>query len=231
MIDVLPTTWDIQSRPLSNWLSAGDLPNAPEDPPPEMLATALGELDDHLFALGLAMVTRVYERAAQLLGLRREEVFLLGLTDLSDALQGRDLAPMLLQQKKVYAQTPRHVPQALFEGTPLALPNQRYLQGMGIGPVASGIVAQRQSLEDVLERPIGPGQVLVLPALTAQAAVVLHRQGILAVCCEYGGWMSHAAIMARELGLSALVGCRGCCSLADGMEVVVDTVRGQLTVH
>ena len=32
--------------------------------------------------------------------------------------------------------------------------------------------------------------------------MVLRALGVRAVCCEYGGAMSHAALMARELGLT-----------------------------
>jgi hypothetical protein len=39
--------------------------------------------------------------------------------------------------------------------------------------------------------------------------------------------------MARELGLSALIGCRGCTSIPSGSEVRIDTTRGvlELLVH
>lgn len=102
---------------------------------------------------------------------------------------------------------------------------------MGLGPALDGKLAVRKSLVDTLENPPPPGTILALPCLTAQAAVVLHTQGIRAVCCEYGGWMSHAAIMARELGLSALIGCQGCTELADGTPVRMDTTRGRLVVE
>jgi phosphotransferase system enzyme I (PtsI) len=51
----------------------------------------------------------------------------------------------------------------------------------------------------------------------------LVRLGIQAVCTEYGGALAHGALMARELGLSALIGCHGCTRLAEGTLVRVDT--------
>ena len=69
-----------------------------------------------------------------------------------------------------------------------------------------------------------------MPALTAQAAVALRHLGIRAVCCEHGGALSHAALMVRELGLSALVGCRGCLDLPDGTGAELDTRLGRLRV-
>jgi phosphoenolpyruvate-protein kinase (PTS system EI component) len=71
---------------------------------------------------------------------------------------------------------------------------------------------------------------VVLPALTAPAAVVLQRLGVRAVCCEHGGALSHASLMARELGLSALIGCVGCTALAEGTLVQLDTITGRLRV-
>nr|WP_276600301.1 MULTISPECIES: PEP-utilizing enzyme [unclassified Nannocystis] len=91
-----------------------------------------------------------------------------------------------------------------------------------------GAVAQRSDLADLLARPPAPDAVVVLPALTAQAAVALRALGVRAVCCEYGGALSHAALMARELGLSALIGCTGCSELPDGLEVELDTRVGRL---
>ena len=86
----------------------------------------------------------------------------------------------------------------------------------------------RRDLEDLSARPLAPGAVLAIPALTAQAAVVLRALGVRAVCCEHGGAMSHAALMARELGLSALIGCRGCTALPAGTQVRLDPRSGRL---
>ena len=57
---------------------------------------------------------------------------------------------------------------------------------------------------------------------------MLHALGVRAVCCEHGGVLSHAAVMARELELSALIGCRGCTSLTERARVWLDTRGGAL---
>ena len=45
---------------------------------------------------------------------------------------------------------------------------------------------------------------------------------------KHGGALSHAALMVRELGLSALIGCAGCSELPDGLRVELDTRLGRL---
>lgn len=224
-LDVLPLCWDIQSPSLATYLGTVASVPAPPEPTDNELATALGELDDHLFALGLAMVACGYRRAGQLFGFG-EDVFYLRLEHLLAA-SCTDFGENITRQKQLYQQVVR-APEFLYHGAPLSLPGRRHLRGMGIGAPFCGRLAIRRSLADVLQRPLADGEILAIPALTAQAAVVLHQLGIAAVCCEYGGWMSHAAIMSRELGLSALVGCRGCCELDDGLRVELDTVGGRL---
>jgi phosphoenolpyruvate-protein kinase (PTS system EI component) len=107
-------------------------------------------------------------------------------------------------------------------------PARTYLQGLAIGRPFTGPLHARRDLEDLLANPIPADAILAIPALTAQAAVALHALIIKAVCCEHGGAMSHAALMARELGLSALIGCRGCTSLPAGTRVHLDTRTARL---
>jgi hypothetical protein len=119
-------------------------------------------------------------------------------------------------------------PLCLEDGRPVATSALGRLRGLGIGPTVEGIVAPRRDLEDLLARPPGPDAIVTLPALTAPAAVALHRANVRAVCCEHGGALSHATLMARELQLSALVGCRGCTEVPAGTRARVDTVTGRL---
>ncbi|HGG58043.1 MAG TPA: hypothetical protein ENK31_09640, partial [Nannocystis exedens] len=87
-LDVLPCAWDIAAPSLSEKLS--ECPGGPSAPPTPSTVNAaiwlLRELDDHLFALGLAPLRRVYLQAAQLLSLAEREVFLLSQEALAAAL-------------------------------------------------------------------------------------------------------------------------------------------------
>ena len=252
-LDVLPAAWDIASPTLLD-LSSGtdhDLalaaapagaptsapsvdpgPSAPapaQEADPGVLAVRLGELDDHLFALGLAPVRRVYLRAATRLGVSADDVFLLPPDTLQDALRGR-IAALDLPGRRAESQRQAELlpPLQLFDGLPVPTLGGASLRGLPIGPAAEGPLHPRRDLADLIARPPPPGAVLALPALTAQAAVVLRALGVRAVCSEHGGAMSHAALMARELGLSALLGCRGCTALAPGTPVRLDPRTGRL---
>ena len=52
------------------------------------------------------------------------------------------------------------------------------------------------------------GRVVIAADLAPADTVVLQRQGIVAFATEYGGATSHAAILARSLGLPAVIGLR-----------------------
>lgn len=227
-LDVLPAAWDLASPVLADMLATpGPIEPAPADIPtdPARAFLLLRELDDHLFALGLAPLRRVYLAAGAHLGL---DAFLLTPPELRRVLEGDpipDLEARRAAKRRRSALTP---PLALLDGRPIPLPPRGRLRGLPTGPSRRGPIARRRDLADLLARPPGPEDIVVLPALTAQAAVVLQALAVRAVCCEHGGALSHAALMVRELGLSALVGCRGCCELPDGAFAELDTRLGRL---
>ncbi len=77
---------------------------------------------------------------------------------------------------------------------------------------------------------LGPGDVLVAP-ITAPAWSVLFAQAG-AVVTETGGVLSHAAIVAREHGIPAVLGVGGATTkLDDGAVVTVDGRAGTITVR
>lgn len=235
-LDILPAAWDIASPTLHDLSPGTALMNLShetdncEDPttlPPDALATLLGELDDHLFALGLAPLRRVYLRAAAALAVATPDIFMLGPDELQAALRGA-VFNFSERRREHEHQATLFPPLQLFDGLPVPGRSDSRLRGIAIGPVFEGPLAQRRDLAELLADPPAATDILAIPALTAQAAVVLHALGVCAVCCEHGGAMSHAALMARELGLSALIGCRGCTSLATGTWVRLDTRTGRL---
>ena len=49
---------------------------------------------------------------------------------------------------------------------------------------------------------------------------------------ERGSILSHSAVVARELGIVAVVGVEDACTiLKDGMEVTVDGIKGEIIIH
>ncbi|KIG12043.1 hypothetical protein DB30_02098 [Enhygromyxa salina] len=232
-LDVLPAVWDIASPSLAELLD--DVEHEEDEaqlPTNEAAAVGLlGEWDDHLFACGLAPLRALWRYAARRLDVDEARVFLLD----GEELVGLDADPLALgdvdelerelARRIALLETQRQLepPSRIIDGQPLPHPCGGRLRGLAIGGCFDGPIAQRRDLRDLLADPPEAGAVLCIPALTAQAAVALVRLGIQAVCTEYGGALAHGALMARELGLSALIGCHGCTRLAEGTRVRLDT--------
>jgi pyruvate,water dikinase len=77
-------------------------------------------------------------------------------------------------------------------------------------------------------RGLEPGEVLVCP-ITDPSWTPLFL-GAAAVVCDTGAVQSHAAIVARELGIPAVLSVRGITSLPDGTLLHVDGTRGTVVI-
>lgn len=73
--------------------------------------------------------------------------------------------------------------------------------------------------------------ILVAADLAPADTVGLDPARCLAIVTEQGGPTSHTAILARELGLPAIVGAAGATALADGTVVLVDGDTGELIIQ
>jgi pyruvate,water dikinase len=110
-----------------------------------------------------------------------------------------------------------------------ALEGRRPLQGVGIGTTSAiGRACVAVDPNEALAR-FEPGDILVAlgttPAFNALLAVAS------AVVTEEGGHLSHAAVMARELGIPAVIGAAGALAdIADGSMIEVDPVAGRVRV-
>lgn len=106
---------------------------------------------------------------------------------------------------------------------------RRDLEGEGIGTHSySGRACVATDPADALTR-LEPGDVLVAMGTTPAFNMALSIAG--AVVVEEGGLLSHAAVIARELGLPALIGVAGSVDgIPDGAIVEVDPVAGQVRI-
>jgi len=233
--DVLPAAWDIASPTLAELSNATGSPSAtaspralPDDPAEAM--TLLTEWDDNLFAVGLAPLRRVYLRAGELLGLG-DAVFWLSTAELRALAGGEASLPNIptdTRRRRHQQRMSLRPPLRIHDGRPVPRHPRADLRGFPIGADFEGSITRREDLEHLIREPPQSDQIVVMPALTAPAAVALAEAEVRAVCCEYGGTLSHAALMARELGLSALIGCRGCTEIAEGTAARIDTTMGRL---
>lgn len=191
-------------------------------------------------------------RAGVLLGIG-DDVFFHTLPELLDALDGTGRAPDVAARRAV-VQRQRDLPQlplfivgrfdpyawaadpgrrgdAFVAGRPLPPPpegDERLVTGAaGSVGVAQGRVRRLDSIEDADQ--LLPGEVLVTPLTNIGWTPVFPRAG--AIVTDLGAPLSHAAIVARELGIPAVVGCGDATArLATGDLVRVDGGRGTVEV-
>ena len=71
--------------------------------------------------------------------------------------------------------------------------------------------------------------VLVARDLSPAVTATLDASRVLALVTERGGPTSHTAVLAKALGIPAVVGCPGVASLAPGQRVAVDGSTGEVT--
>jgi len=81
-------------------------------------------------------------------------------------------------------------------------------------------------------RQLAQDSVIVSQDLLPSAVAQLDLQFARAIATDSGGWTSHTAIIARGLGIPAVVGLRDFFrSARTGDEVVVDSARGEVVLH
>ena len=103
------------------------------------------------------------------------------------------------------------------------------LQGVGIGTaIVRGRACLASSPEEALDL-IAPDDSLVVVSTTPAFNLVLSLVG--GVVTVEGGPMSHAAVIARELGITAIIGARGALTdIVHGSEIELDPVSGMITL-
>ena len=103
------------------------------------------------------------------------------------------------------------------------------LRGVGVGDqIVRGRACRADSPEHAIDR-LRNGDVLVVPCTTPAYNAVLTLAA--AIVTADGGPLSHAAVLARELGISAVVGARGALTeIPDGALIDVDPIAGEVRI-
>ena len=70
---------------------------------------------------------------------------------------------------------------------------------------------------------------LLIPFSDVSWTPVLAKAG--AIVSETGGMLSHCSIIAREMGIPAMVSVPNGCAIGNGLTVTVNGSNGVLTVH
>jgi pyruvate,water dikinase len=99
---------------------------------------------------------------------------------------------------------------------------------MGIGD--ERYVGTARVVHDAVEAlaAMEPGDIVVAPYTAPTYNSVLAMAG--AIVTEEGGPLCHAAVIARELGLPAVIGALGAMGLPDGATIEVDPKAGLVRV-
>jgi pyruvate,water dikinase len=103
------------------------------------------------------------------------------------------------------------------------------LEGTGVGTESAiGVARVVADAEDAIDR-IEPGDILVAKVTSPAFNAVLPLAAALVV--EHGGLMSHAALVARELGIPAIVGVADATAkVVDGERIQVDAAHGRIVL-
>ena len=86
------------------------------------------------------------------------------------------------------------------------------------------VVRSRHDFDSVIN-----GEVLLIPFSDVSWTPVLARAG--AIVSETGGMLSHCSIIAREMGIPAMVSVPNACALGSALTVTVNASNGILTIH
>ena len=163
-----------------------------------------------------------------------DEVFLLTLDEVrratSGALSASDVRAIVAGRTEEIAAARTGEPPEVVVGEATGLvqiPNRTVLRGIPCSRGQyTGPVTVCGGIGD-LER-ITQGDVVIVPYSDASWTPVFLRAG--AIVAESGGLLSHSAILARELGVPAIVSARGALNLVDGTLVSVDGYEGTVTL-
>ena len=190
------------------------------------IAADLAERDDALFARAQGLVRRSLIARAIELGVELDDIFWLPLGETSaldpidpEAAHRRASAARAAAARTTRWEMPLRV------GGPPPQPGKT-LQGVGNGPRVTGRVVRFASLASAAF--VGAGDVVVVRAVTPALAVFVGRCA--AIVSESGGLLDHGAALARELGITCVVGCHDAWHLlTDGNIVSVDGDAGIVT--
>jgi pyruvate,water dikinase len=91
----------------------------------------------------------------------------------------------------------------------------------------SGITRVVQRTDDFAT--VRKGDILLIPFSDVSWTPILVKAG--AIVSETGGMLSHCSIIAREMGIPALVSVENACALGSGLNATVDGSNGVLTIH
>jgi len=244
---VLSPAWDVavptfaeQAPTVTAPSDAPELSPVPEVLPPHELAADIAlaraaadaaETDDLWFARAQWMVRRALLELGAAQGLRGDDIFWLPLDEVTQrSLDPEDAHRRASAARAAHRRAADWDMPVVIHGSEispeLSSSPRMLLKGVGLGPRVVGRVVRIASLGSLgAPPPIGRSDVVVTRAVTPALAMIV--QGCAALVSETGGLLDHGAALARELGITCVVGCVGAwAQFTDGDVISVDGDAG-----
>ena len=148
-----------------------------------------------------------------------------------DSSSEKDYRDLAGSRKREMEETKDIVLPVVIYGEEAPLPEtgkSRNHSGTGTSPGSyTGITKVVKSVRDFEE--VKKGDVVLIPFSDVSWTPVLAKSG--AIVSETGGMLSHCSIIAREMGIPAMVSVPNACAIGSGLKVTVNGSNGILTVH
>ncbi|MFO7575709.1 MAG: PEP/pyruvate-binding domain-containing protein [Bacteroidales bacterium] len=138
----------------------------------------------------------------------------------------------LIAKRKQEMETTKDIvlPPVIYGEEAPVLGNDRVKNHSGIGTSSGSFSGNTRVVKGNNDfNEVQKGDVLLIPFSDVSWTPVLAKAG--AIVSETGGMLSHSSIIAREMGIPALVSVPNACAFGTGLKVTVDGSNGILTIH
>lgn len=148
-----------------------------------------------------------------------------------DRVTGDEYSALVKKRRQEMEETRDIVLPPVIYGDEAPLPEtgrSRNHSGTGTSPgIFTGVTRVVKGIRDFAE--VNRGDILLIPFSDVSWTPVLAKAG--AIVSETGGMLSHCSIIAREMGIPALVSVPNACALGNGLTATVNGSNGVLTIH
>ncbi len=168
---------------------------------------------------------------------KAEDIFYLTRTEVEEAMinpgpsAGADYRERVIRRRNEMEETRDIVlPVVIYgeEAPPPETGKSRNHTGTGTSPgTYTGKTKVVRSISDF--EKVERGDIILIPFSDVSWTTVLAKAG--AIVSETGGMLSHCSIIAREMGIPAMVSVPNACAIGSGLTATVNGSNGVLTVH
>jgi len=167
----------------------------------------------------------------------RDDVFFLTKTELDNLVFNRDepfrdQCTSLIEERKASMEASKDLilPTVIYGEVAPILDRKNLRNFRGTGTSSGNYTGKTRLVKETRDfEKVNDGDVVIIPFSDVSWTPVLCKAG--AIIAESGGMLSHCSIIAREMGIPALVSVDNACALPDNIMVTVDGSNGILTVH